>query len=70
MKEFVIEQGQPYVELIRVLKALRIAESGGQAKMMVDDGCVRVNGEQEYRKRKKLRSGDQVEIFDETIVIR
>lgn len=70
MKEFVIEEGQPYVELIRVLKALRIAESGGQAKMMVDDGCVRVNGEQEYRKRKKLRSGDQVEIFDETIVIR
>jgi ribosome-associated protein len=70
MKEFVIEEGQPYVELIRLLKALRIAESGGQAKMMVNDGCVHVNGELEYRKRKKLRPGDKVEIFDETIVIR
>jgi len=69
MKEFVIEEGQPYVELIRLLKAMRIAESGGQAKMMVDDGCVRVNGELEYRKRKKLRSGDEVKIFDETIKV-
>jgi len=69
MKEFVIEEGQPYVELIRLLKAMRIAESGGQAKMMVDDGCVRVNGELEYRKRKKLRSGDEVTIFDETIKV-
>jgi ribosome-associated protein len=49
---------------------MRIAESGGQAKMMVNDGCVRVNGELEYRKRKKLRPGDKVEIFDETIKIR
>lgn len=70
MKEFAIEEGQPYVELIRLLKAMRIAESGGQAKMMVNDGCVRVNGELEYRKRKKLRPGDKVEIFDETIEIR
>jgi len=70
MKEFKIEEGLPYIELIRLLKAMRIAESGGQAKMMVDDGIVRVNGEVEYRKRKKLHSGDVVEIFDETIHIR
>ena len=41
---------EEYIELIRLLKITRIAESGGQAKLMVDNGDVWRNGVQEYRK--------------------
>ena len=43
---------------------MRISESGGQAKMMVEDGIVYLNGRQESRKRAKLRNGDLVEVLD------
>lgn len=58
-----------YIELIRLLKALQIAESGGQAKMFVDEGEVRVNDLPESRKRAKLRKNDVVKIFDFEILI-
>jgi len=55
--------GVEFIELIKLLKIMRIAESGGQAKMMVDDGMVFRNGEPEFRKRAKLRSGDVIEVM-------
>jgi len=61
--------GEEYIELIKLLKILRISESGGQAKMMVDDGLVYRNGEQEFRKRAKLRAGEIIEVFEVTIKI-
>jgi ribosome-associated protein len=51
-----------YIELIRLLKFLHLAESGGHAKMMVDEGLVIRNGETEYRRRAKLRQGDIIEV--------
>ena len=57
-------KGEEYIELIKLLKIMRISESGGQAKMMVEDGLVCRNGEQEFRKRAKLRSGDVIEVFE------
>jgi ribosome-associated protein len=60
MQEFQING--PYIELIGLLKALGIAETGGHAKAIVDDGCVLRNGEVELRKRAKLISGDLIEI--------
>ena len=54
-------KGSEYIELIKLLKLLRLAESGGHAKMMVDEGEVKLNGEIEFRKRAKLRPGDLVE---------
>ena len=57
-------KGQEYIELIKLLKIMRISESGGQAKIMVDNGIVYLNGQQELRKRAKLRSGDFVEVSD------
>jgi ribosome-associated protein len=57
-------RGEEYIELIKLLKIMRVSESGGQAKMMVDDGVVYLNGQKESRKRAKLRSGDLVEVFD------
>lgn len=63
-------RGTEYIELIKLLKLLRIAESGGQAKMMVEDGEVKLNGQTEYRKRAKLRVGDVVETQGKRIDIR
>jgi ribosome-associated protein len=58
-----------YIELIRLLKFLHLAESGGHAKMMVDEGLVIRNGETEYRRRAKLRKGDILEVEGAKIVI-
>jgi ribosome-associated protein len=57
-------KGEEYIELIKLLKIMRVSESGGQAKMMVNDGIVFLNGQLESRKRAKLRSGDFVEVMD------
>jgi ribosome-associated protein len=61
--------GTEFIELVKLLKVLRIAESGGQAKLMVEDGEVRRNGEIELRKRAKIRAGEVIEIFGEQIKI-
>jgi ribosome-associated protein len=59
-----------YIELIKLLKLMQIAESGGQAQLFVENGEVVLNNELEHRKRAKLRKGDVVEIFDLLIKIR
>ena len=51
------------------MKLKQIAQTGGHAKMLVEEGIVKVNGQQEFRKRNKLRIGDVVEIEDFKIVI-
>ena len=53
-----------YIELIQLLKATGVAESGGQAKMIVSEGEVFRNGEVELRKRAKLIKGDRIEVGD------
>jgi len=51
----------PYIELIKLLKVCGIADSGAEAKSMVEDEMVMVNGETELRKRYKVRSKDRIE---------
>jgi len=62
-------RGEEYIELIKLLKITRISESGGQAKLMVDDGIVLRNGEPEFRKRAKLVTGDVIEVLGTTIKV-
>lgn len=57
------------VELYKVLKFEGIAASGGEAKLLVDQGLVSVNGETETRKRRKIIAGDSIQIEDLTIEI-
>ncbi len=59
MKDFKLQE--EYIELIRLLKYVRLAETGGQAKQMVDEGLIKLNGVVEFRKRAKLRKDDIVE---------
>lgn len=59
MKE--IELYSEPVELNKILKFEGIVGSGGEAKMVISDGQVKVNGEIETRKRKKIVSGDIIE---------
>lgn len=63
------ELTEDYIELIRLLKYLNLAESGGHAKKMVDEGLVKRNGETEFRRRAKIRKGDVVEAEGNTIRI-
>ena len=56
-----------YIELIQLLKVMGIAETGGHAKMIVEDGVIIRNGEQELRKRAKLIPGDEIKLDDITI---
>jgi len=61
-KKFKIE-GE-YIELLAFLKAVGIAETGGHAKFIVDEGEVIRNGEEEYRRRAKLVKGDIIQCSD------
>lgn len=51
-----------YIELMQLLKALSIAQTGGHAKMIIDDGGVIREGEVESRRRAKIRKGDELEV--------
>lgn len=66
---FELRPGDEFIALINLLQIKQIAQSGGHAKIIVEDGLVKVNGEQEFRKRKKLRPGDIVELEEMTISI-
>jgi ribosome-associated protein len=63
MKTVYISQ-QP-VELYKILKFEGLAQSGGEAKTMISEGMVQVNGEIETRKRKKMMSGDTIQCGSE-----
>lgn len=65
----VIKLRDEYIKLGQALKAAGLAESGVDAKEMILDGEVKVNGETEYQRGKKLYDGDTVTVGSETIQI-
>ena len=58
-----------YIELYKLIKLLDLVDSGADAKMIVAEGHVIRNGEQELRKRAKIRKGDLLVIGDVTIEV-
>lgn len=60
---------EEYIKLGQALKAAGLVGSGVDAKMVIADGLVSVNGEVELQRGKKLRDGDQVKFNGETILI-
>lgn len=67
--EFELKADQPYIELNKVLQILKLAQTGGHAKILIQNEGVFVNGELETRVRKKLVKGDRVEIEESIISI-
>ena len=65
----IVEITKQPVELYKILKFEGLVGSGGEAKMVIADGHVMVNGEFETQKRKKIVSGDMIEFGGETIRI-
>jgi ribosome-associated protein len=56
-----------YIELIKLLKVTGLCGSGGMAKVVTGEGCVKVDGVVELRKRCKIRKGQTVE-FEGNII--
>ena len=67
--KFQLREKDEFIQLIQLLKATGIADSGAIAQEMVVYGEVKVSGEVDYRKRAKLRTGDFVEIMEDRIEI-
>jgi ribosome-associated protein len=65
----VVEIEEEPIELYKILKFESMVQSGGEAKFVIAEGLVRVNGEVETRKSKKIFSGDIIEFEEETIRI-
>ena len=59
----VIKLRDDYIKLGQALKAAGLVESGVDAKFVINEGLVKVNGSVEIQRGKKLYSGDIVE-FD------
>lgn len=58
-----------HITLDALLKATGLAGSGGEAKMHITEGRVRVNGELDTRRGRKLRAGDRVSIGPTTVQV-
>ena len=57
------------IRLGQALKLSGLAESGGEARALVEDGAVTVNAEVETRRGRQLRHGDVVAVGDEALRI-
>lgn len=65
----IIHLKEDYIKLGQALKAANLVESGVMAKIIIQDGLVKVNGETERQRGKKLYDGDVVSFENETIKI-
>ena len=69
MIEIQIRETDEFIKLGQALKKAGLVESGVDAKFVIQDGLVKVNGETELQRGKKLHAGDVVEFEGETITI-
>lgn len=56
----VVLRSEP-VELYKILKFEGLASSGAEAKHFIDEGLVKVNGEEEFRRRRKIVNNDRID---------
>jgi ribosome-associated protein len=57
------------IRLGQALKLSGLADSGGEARALLEDGVVTVNGEVETRRGRRLERGDVVAVGDDAILI-
>ena len=56
-----------FIKLDQFLKLAEITSTGGHSKILIQEGWVKVNGEIELRRGRKLKPGDVVEVEDEKL---
>jgi len=59
-----------YIKLGQLLKAVNIVSSGVDAKILIGDGLVKVNGEVDLRRGRKVIAGDVVEVNGKTVHVK
>ena len=59
-----------YIKLDSLLKAVNAVASGGEAKLLIADGRVRVNGSVELRRGRKLYPGDVVKLANQEFMVK
>lgn len=69
MIEISIREGDEFIKLGQALKKAGVVESGVEAKEVILDGLVSVNGEVETQRGKKLHGGEIVSFDGETIKV-
>jgi ribosome-associated protein len=57
-----VNVGNQPINLTQLLKLANLVQSGGEAKAVIAEGQVRVNGEVETRKRRQMKAGDLVAV--------
>lgn len=70
MKQETVSITTEYIKLDALLKYAALVCSGGEAKIRIQEGEVRVNGEVCTMRGKKIRPGDVVTLGEETVTIR
>jgi len=58
-----------YIELDKLLKAAHLCDTGGEARIVISEGLVAVDGETETRLRRKVRPGMTVDFDGQTIMV-
>ncbi|MBO5131001.1 MAG: RNA-binding S4 domain-containing protein [Romboutsia sp.] len=58
-----------YIKLDQALKLADVASTGGHAKFLILEGLVKVNGEVETRRGRKLKTQDIIEVEGNTIKV-
>lgn len=64
-----IQLDQQPIELCKLLKIANVVAGGGEAKIVISEGLVNLNGEIEYQKRKKIYHNDIVAFNGEVIQV-
>jgi ribosome-associated protein len=69
MENFKLKEGEEYIQLKDLIKILGWVDTGGEAKLRIDNQEVKVNGEIETQRRKKIRKGDSVMVGDNQVKV-
>ena len=69
MSVYEVKLKDEFIKLGQALKAAGLADTGADAKFLIQDGKVSVNGETEYQRGKKLHEGDVVSLEGSVVKI-
>ncbi len=64
-----IREGEEFIKLGQAMKKAGLVDSGVDAKVIIQDGLVKVNGEVDTRRGKKLYKGDKFEYNGEIVEV-